>query len=182
MTGQEERVSEHLNEALASLMAQHERLHLLGEDLVDPYGGAFKISRGLSSRFPGRVLSTPISESGLIGVANGLALAGCPVIAELMFGDFIGLAFDQLLNFAAKSVTMFGRPVPLRVVVRCPVGGHRGYGPTHSQSPQKHLIGIPHPLHAPHAPPAAPRPGPRRYAAARPRAVGAGRPGGRRPA
>src|SRR5262249_26304532 len=95
------------------------------------------------SRFPERVLSTPISENGLLGVANGLALAGCPVIAELMFGDFIALGFDQILNFAAKSVMMYGRPVRLPVIIRCPVGGNRGYGPTHSQSPQKHLIGIP---------------------------------------
>lgn len=142
MSEPEERVGEHLNGALMRLMATHERLHVLGQDIADPYGGAFKISRGLSSRFPARVLSTPISESGMLGVANGLALAGYPVIAELMFGDFIALGFDQLLNFAAKSVTMYGRVVRLPVIVRCPVGGNRGYGPTHSQSPQKHLIGI----------------------------------------
>lgn len=143
MTQPAERVCEHLNGSLMRLMARHERLHLLGQDILDPYGGAFKVTRGLSSRFPDRVLATPISENGLLGVANGLALAGFPVIAELMFGDFIALGFDQILNFAAKSVAMYGRQIRMPVIVRCPVGGHRGYGPTHSQSPQKHLIGIP---------------------------------------
>jgi len=62
---------------------------------------------------------------------------------EVMFGDFIGLCFDQIYNFAAKSVSMYGHKVPMHMVIRCPVGGNRGYGPTHSQSPHKHFIGIP---------------------------------------
>src|SRR3954469_19909806 len=125
-------------------MAEDPRVWLLGQDVRDPYGGAFKISRGLSSRFPDRVLSTPISEGGAVGVAGGLALVGDRPIVEIMFGDFLALAFDPILNFLSKSVTMYGRDVPMNVIIRCPVGGNRGYGPTHSQSPQKHLIGIPH--------------------------------------
>jgi pyruvate/2-oxoglutarate/acetoin dehydrogenase E1 component/pyruvate/2-oxoglutarate dehydrogenase complex dihydrolipoamide acyltransferase (E2) component len=89
------------------------------------------------------VLATPLSENAIVGVAGGLALCGDPVIVEIMFGDFAGLAFDQLLNFASKSVTMYGEHTPMRMVVRCPVGGGRGYGPTHSQSVQKHFVGIP---------------------------------------
>jgi pyruvate/2-oxoglutarate/acetoin dehydrogenase E1 component len=65
------------------------------------------------------------------------------VVAEIMFGDFIGLCFDQLVNFAAKSVTMYGRRLDMPIVIRCPVGGLRGYGPTHSQNLQKHFIGVP---------------------------------------
>lgn len=75
-----------------------------------------------------------------------------------MFGDFAALAFDQILNMISKSVTMYGDRVPMRVVVRCPVGGNRGYGPTHSQSVQKHFLGIPNlalyettPFHDPYA-------------------------------
>ncbi len=139
-----ERVVEHLNGALHTLFATDDRLYLLGEDVLDPYGGAFKATRGLSTRYPDRVLATPLSENGIVGVANGLALAGNRVVVEIMFADFIGLAVDQLTNFAATSVAMYGRPVPMPVVVRCPTGGHRGYGPTHSQSPQKHFIGVPH--------------------------------------
>ncbi|MET9390877.1 2-oxo acid dehydrogenase subunit E2 [Streptomyces sp. NPDC006624] len=137
------RVAEHLNRALHALFRNEERLHLLGEDVSDPYGGAFKITKGLSTGFPDRVLSTPLSEGGILGVAGGLALAGDKAIVEIMFGDFIALGFDQVLNFASKSVSMYGREVPVPLVVRCPVGGNRGYGPTHSQSPQKHFVGIP---------------------------------------
>src|ERR1700733_7106931 len=137
------RVSENLNRALYDLMVGSEDLYVLGEDIADPYGGAFKITKGLSSSFPDRVLSTPLSESGIVGVAAGLALAGQQAIVEIMFGDFAALAFDQIVNFASKSVSMYGRTVPMPMLVRCPVGGGRGYGPTHSQSLQKHFVGVP---------------------------------------
>ncbi|WP_174887075.1 alpha-ketoacid dehydrogenase subunit beta [Streptomyces abyssomicinicus] len=138
------RVAENLNAALHTALENDPGLHLLGEDVLDPYGGAFGVTRGLSTRFPDRVLTTPISENAVTGVAAGLALAGDAAVVEIMFGDFATLAFDQLVNFAAKSVSMYGSRVPMRMVVRCPVGGGRGYGPTHSQSPQKHFIGVPH--------------------------------------
>ena len=140
---QRERVAENLNRALHELMAADPSVHLLGEDVSDPYGGAFKITRGLSTRFGDRVRSTPLSEGAVTGVGAGLALAGDSAVVEMMFGDFVTLAFDQLVNFAAKSVSMYGRRVPVPLLVRCPVGGRRGYGPTHSQSPQKHLMGVP---------------------------------------
>ncbi|WP_431946269.1 2-oxo acid dehydrogenase subunit E2 [Micromonospora marina] len=139
-----ERVSRNLNRALHALFAADERAWLLGEDVADPYGGAFKVTQGLSTAYPDRVLSTPLSENGITGVAGGLALCGDTVIVEIMFGDFAGLAFDPILNLITKSVTMYGERIPMRVVIRCPVGGGRGYGATHSQSPQKHFIGIPH--------------------------------------
>ncbi|MER7333686.1 MULTISPECIES: 2-oxo acid dehydrogenase subunit E2 [unclassified Micromonospora] len=139
-----ERVSQNLNRALHELFAADERAWLLGEDVADPYGGAFKVTQGLSTAYPDRVLSTPLSENGITGVAGGLALCGDTVIVEIMFGDFVGLAFDQIINFLTKSVAMYGEHIPMRVVIRCPVGGGRGYGPTHSQSVQKHFIGIPH--------------------------------------
>jgi pyruvate/2-oxoglutarate/acetoin dehydrogenase E1 component len=132
-----------LNQALLDLADADERLYFLGEDIGDPYGGAFKVTRGLSTRHPDRVLSTPISEGAIVGVAGGLALRGNRVIVEVMFGDFIGLCFDSILNFVSKSVTMYGQRLDMPVVVRCPVGGRRGYGPTHSQNLQKHLVGIP---------------------------------------
>lgn len=138
-----ERVIENLNGALHDLFDRDPDVYLLGEDVADPYGGAFKVTRGLSERHRHRVLTTPLSEGAIVGVAGGLALAGDKAIVEIMFGDFIALAFDQILNFASKSVSMYGRRVPLRLVVRCPTGGNRGYGPTHSQSPQKHFVGIP---------------------------------------
>lgn len=139
-----ERVVENLNAGLLALFARDPDVYLIGEDVADPYGGAFKVSRGLSTRFPERVLNTPISEGAILGIAGGLALSGRKPIAEMMFGDFVTLGFDQILNFATKSVSMYGRTVPMSLVVRCPVGGGRGYGPSHSQSLQKHFVGIPH--------------------------------------
>jgi pyruvate/2-oxoglutarate/acetoin dehydrogenase E1 component len=138
------RASENLNAALAGVLDRDPRAYLLGEDITDPYGGAFKVTKGLSTRFPDRVRSTPISENAITGVAAGLALAGDTAIVEIMFGDFIALAFDQIVNFASKSVAMYGTRVPMRMVVRCPSGGGRGYGPTHSQSLMKHFVGVPH--------------------------------------
>jgi pyruvate/2-oxoglutarate/acetoin dehydrogenase E1 component len=137
------RVSENLNQALHELLADDPNLYLLGEDIADPYGGAFKVTKGLTTRFPDRVLTTPLSEGGLVGIAGGLALAGQSAIVEIMFGDFIALAFDQIVNFASKSVSMYGHRVSMPMLVRCPVGGGRGYGPTHSQSLQKHFVGVP---------------------------------------
>jgi pyruvate/2-oxoglutarate/acetoin dehydrogenase E1 component len=137
------RVSERLNAALHGLLTDNPSAYLLGEDIADPYGGAFKVSRGLSTQFPDRVMSTPISEAGIVGAACGLALTGNVVVVEVMFGDFLPLAFDQILNFASKSVSMYGRELPMRMIVRCPSGGRRGYGATHSQSLQKHFLGIP---------------------------------------
>ncbi|SFL12888.1 pyruvate dehydrogenase E1 component beta subunit [Streptosporangium canum] len=137
------RVAENLNAALHGLLDDDPTAYMIGEDILDPYGGAFKVTKGLSTRFPGRVIGTPISEGALTGVAAGLALTGNTAVAEIMFGDFVALAFDQLCNFASKSVSMYGRRLPLRMVVRCPTGGGRGYGPTHSQSLQKHFVGMP---------------------------------------
>ena len=116
---------------------------LLGEDVLDPYGGAFGVTKGLSDRFPGRVLTTPIAEGGIVGAGVGLALRGRRPIVEIMFGDFITLAVDQLVNHAAKFRAMYGGRVTVPLVVRTPMGGRRGYGPTHSQSLEKLLLGVP---------------------------------------
>jgi pyruvate dehydrogenase E1 component beta subunit len=138
-----ERVVENLNRGLRQLLETDARAILLGEDVRDPYGGAFKVTKGLSTAFPDRVLNTPISENAIVGFASGLALDGYHPVVEIMFGDFMTLAFDQIINFASKSVTMYGRRVPMNLLVRCAVGGGRGYGPTHSQSVQKFFLGYP---------------------------------------
>jgi pyruvate/2-oxoglutarate/acetoin dehydrogenase E1 component len=137
------RVVDDLNAALHRLMDQDAGLHVIGEDVLDPYGGAFKVTRGLSTKHPDRVLTMPISEAGLIGFGMGMAMRGRPVIAEVMFGDFLALGLDQLLNHAAKLNWMFNGAVEVPLVVRAPMGGGRGYGPTHSQSIEKHFCGIP---------------------------------------
>jgi len=132
-----------INRALRDWLAEDERVLLLGEDVRSPYGGAFKATRGLSEDYPDRVLNTPISEAGIVGIANGLALGGRRPIVEIMFGDFLALCFDQLLNHAAKFHDMYNGRVSSAIVVRTPMGGGRGYGPTHSQNLEKHLVGVP---------------------------------------
>jgi 2-oxoisovalerate dehydrogenase E1 component len=131
-----------LGSALDSLLAANRECLLLGEDLHDPYGGAFKVTAGLSSKYPEQVISTPISEAGITGAAIGLALEGFQPIVEIMFADFITLAMDQLYNHAVKFPAMFPEAqVPL--LIRTPSGGRRGYGPTHSQSPENLACAIP---------------------------------------
>lgn len=131
-----------LGSALDSLLASDPECVLLGEDLHDPYGGAFKVTAGLSTKYPERVISTPISEAGITGAAIGLALSGFRPIVEIMFADFITLAMDQLYNHATKFPGMFEEAnVPL--LLRTPSGGRRGYGPTHSQSPENLACAIP---------------------------------------
>lgn len=136
-------VVQHLNAALHRLMAGDDGVMLIGEDLLDPYGGAFKVSRGLSTAYPDRVLSTPISEAGFVGLATGLALRGRRPVVEIMFGDFLALAADQILNHLAKFRFMYDRQVEVPLVIRTPVGGRRGYGPTHSQCIEKMFLGVP---------------------------------------
>src|SRR2546423_2530616 len=131
---------EALNQALAHLLRTDERTYLVGEDIVDPYGGAFRVTAGLSTEFPDRVWRSPVSEAALLAMANGMALAGLVPIVEVMFGDFIGLAFDQIVNHAAKFARLYGQGVDCTLVLRVPVGAGRGYGATHSQCLEKHLL------------------------------------------
>jgi acetoin:2,6-dichlorophenolindophenol oxidoreductase subunit beta len=136
------RCVEALNAALVRTFERREDVHLIGEDLLDPYGGAFKVSRGLSTRWPDRVITTPISEASLFGVAAGMALRGLRPVLEIMFGDFLALGFDQVVNGISKFRAMYDDQVTLPLVVRLPMGGRRGYGPTHSQSIEKLLLGV----------------------------------------
>ncbi|GIE88918.1 alpha-ketoacid dehydrogenase subunit beta [Actinoplanes regularis] len=133
-----------LGDTLRGALTDDPRVVLLGEDIADPYGGAFKVTRGLSTAFPQRVRTTPISEGAIAGVSAGLALAGYRPIAEVMFGDFLTLMFDQVVNHIAKYQAMYAGQATCPVVVRAATGGHRGYGPTHSQSLEKHFLGVPH--------------------------------------
>ena len=133
-----------LNNFFKDLIKKDEHAIFLGEDCLSPYGGAFKVAKDLSNIKPKQVFSTPISEAAITGISNGLALNGFKPFLEIMFGDFITLAFDQIVNHASKFHHMFNKQVDCPVVIRTPMGGRRGYGPTHSQSLDKFLIGIDH--------------------------------------
>ena len=136
-------VLDSLNSALHRALAASPDVFLLGEDILDPYGGAFKVTRGLSSAYPDRVLTTPVSEAGITGLAAGMALRGLRPVVEIMFGDFTTLIADQLINHIAKFAYMYNEQVKAPLVIRTPMGGRRGYGPTHSQTLEKLYLGVP---------------------------------------
>ncbi|MBN1185431.1 MAG: hypothetical protein JXB49_24310 [Bacteroidales bacterium] len=139
----ENRIVNIINNTFKQLFEKHPNMVLIGEDIEDIYGGAFKVSRDLSTMFPGRVRNTPISEASITGIGTGLALGGYLPIVEIMFGDFLSLCFDQIINHAAKFHRMYNKQVNVPLVIRTPMGGKRGYGPTHSQSIEKYFLGIP---------------------------------------
>ncbi|MBG0770768.1 MAG: alpha-ketoacid dehydrogenase subunit beta [Anaerolineaceae bacterium] len=136
-------VLQSLNQALHQALADNPQVILLGEDILDPYGGSFKVDRGLSTAFPERVLTTPISEAGIAGMAGGMALRGMRPVVEIMFGDFATLIADQVINHIAKFHGMYNGQANAPVLIRTPMGARRGYGPTHSQTLEKLFLGTP---------------------------------------
>ena len=134
---------ESLNESFHNILRKNDDVIFIGEDILDPYGGAFKVSKGLSTKFPRQVISTPISEAGIVGSAVGMAMRGLKPIVEIMFGDFITLASDQIINHAVKYKWMYNNQVNVPLIIRTPVGGRRGYGPTHSQSLENLFMSVP---------------------------------------
>jgi pyruvate/2-oxoglutarate/acetoin dehydrogenase E1 component len=137
------RYVESLNQALHQLMQDFDNVFVLGEDILDPYGGAFKVTKGLSTIFPDRVIATPISEASMTGFATGLAIRGYRPILEIMFGDFLTLCADQIINGASKFYRMYGKKLKVPLAIRAPMGGRRGYGPTHSQTLETLFLGVP---------------------------------------
>ena len=132
-----------INQSMHELMAIDKNVVLIGEDLLDPYGGAFKASKGLSTQYPEQVISTPISELAITGASVGMAMRGIKPILEIMFGDFLTLCMDQIINHATKYQWMYNDQVSVPLVVRAPMGGGRGYGPTHSQSLESLFVAVP---------------------------------------
>ena len=137
------RYAESINQSLHNLMSDNRDVILIGEDILDPYGGAFKVAKGLSTRFSDQVISTPISEPSITGFATGMALRGLRPILEIMFGDFMTLCADQIINHAVKFQDMYNNQVEVPLIIRTPMGARRGYGPTHSQTLETIYLNIP---------------------------------------
>ena len=106
-------------------------------------GNVFGLTRGLADRFGGRVRDTPISETAIIGLGVGAAMAGMRPVVELMYLDFLGVCFDQLLNQAAKLPFMTGGAAEMALTVRTQFGAGRSSGSQHSQSLEALLAHIP---------------------------------------
>jgi 2-oxoisovalerate dehydrogenase E1 component beta subunit len=125
---------EAIRQGIGEEMERDPSVFCLGED-IGIYGGAFKVTDGFIDHFgPQRVIDTPIAESAIVGAAFGASLTGMRPIAEFQFMDFIGCAFNQIVNMVAKAHYRWGAPAPL--VIRGPSGGNVHGGPFHSQNPE----------------------------------------------
>lgn len=132
-----------IKEGLCEEMARDKRVVLFGEDVAE-YGGAFKLSKGMLEAFGrDRVFNTPISEACICGAAVGMAMTGFRPVAELMYMDFALMSSDQISNQAAKWHYMTGASTEVPLVIRCSVGGGKGYGGQHSQSLESVFAHIP---------------------------------------
>ncbi len=130
-------------QGIAQEMRRDPNLVMLGEDIAGA-GGVFKTTVGLLDEFgPSRIRDTPISEQAILGAAMGAAMTGVPVIAEIMFSDFIAVCFDILANEMAKSRYMTGGQMSVPVVVRTHNGGGSRFGAQHSQSVENWVMMIP---------------------------------------
>jgi len=122
---------EAIREAQSEALEKDPRVYIYGQDIGN-FGGAFKATKNLAQRFPGRVLDSPISEDAMMGSAIGAAMQGMRPIVEMQFADFSTVGFNQIVNQAA---TLFWRSgVSCPITVRLPSGGTPGSGPFHSQS------------------------------------------------
>jgi acetoin:2,6-dichlorophenolindophenol oxidoreductase subunit beta len=120
-----------IREAQERALADDPRVFIYGQD-VGAFGGAFKATKNLAQKFPGRVIDSPISEDAMMGLAVGAAIGGMRPIIEMQFADFSTAGFNQIVNQAA---TLHWRTtVPCPITVRLPCGGTSGSGPFHSQS------------------------------------------------
>jgi pyruvate dehydrogenase E1 component beta subunit len=134
---------EAINQALAEELERDPNVVLMGEE-VGQFQGAYKVSEGLLARFgPKRIIDTPISEAGFVGLGVGAAMLGVRPVIELMFWSFYSVAFDQILNNAANVRYMSGGQVNVPIVIRGPANGGTNVGATHSHTPENILANHP---------------------------------------
>jgi len=127
---------EALNQALAEEMTRDPNVLLMGEE-VGQFNGAYKVSEGLLAKFgPQRIIDTPISEAGFVGIGVGASMLGVRPVIELMFWSFYSVAFDQVLNNAANLRYMSGGQINCPIVIRGPANGGTNVGATHSLTPE----------------------------------------------
>jgi 2-oxoisovalerate dehydrogenase E1 component len=134
-------VSRSIRQALSDALEVDPTVFLAGIDVGG--GNVFGLTRGLKELWPNRVLDTPISETAIMGLAVGAAMAGLRPVVELMYMDFLGVCFDQIMNQAAKLSFMTGGRVKLPLVIRTQTGSGRSSGSQHSQSLEALLAHIP---------------------------------------
>jgi pyruvate dehydrogenase E1 component beta subunit len=139
----EMRYREAVRQAMIEEMERDDRVFLIGEE-VGHYQGAYKVSEGLLERFgPKRIIDTPITESGFSGISIGAAMVGLRPIVEFMTWNFSAVAFDQILNNAAKLRQMSGGQLHVPIVFRAPNGSARQVGSQHSHSMEHFYAHVP---------------------------------------
>ena len=131
-----------VREALVEEMERQPGMIIMGEDLL-PGGGSFGVHLGMGERFGERIFECPISEASIIGVALGAAMTGGPVVAEIMYSDFMAVCMDEIVNQAAKIRYMTGGQARVPLVIRSPIGMTRGVAAQHSQSLEAWFAHIP---------------------------------------
>jgi 2-oxoisovalerate dehydrogenase E1 component len=136
------RMMDAVHDALEAELADDDRVFVAGIDVGDG-GNVFGLMRGLRDRFGDRVRDTPISETAIMGLGVGAAMAGMHPVVELMYLDFVGVCFDQLLNQAAKLPFMTGGAAEMALTVRTQFGAGRSSGSQHSQSLEALLAHVP---------------------------------------
>src|SRR5579864_5598435 len=137
------RFREALREAMIEEMERDERVFLIGEE-VGHYQGAYKVTEGMLEKFgPRRVIDTPIAEAGFAGVGIGAAMVGLRPIVEFMTWNFSAVAFDQILNNAAKLRQMSGGQLQCPVVFRGPNASARQVGSQHSHAMEHFYAHVP---------------------------------------
>jgi pyruvate/2-oxoglutarate/acetoin dehydrogenase E1 component len=130
-----------ISDGMRQEMRHDDRVLVMGED-IGVFGGAFKVTDGFLDEFgAGRVMDTPLAESGIIGTAIGAAVVGMRPIAEMQFADFVTCGFDQLVSVAGKMYYRQGLPV--NITVRLPSGGGFSGGPFHSGNPEAWFMHAP---------------------------------------
>lgn len=131
-----------ISEALREEMRRDPSVLVIGEDVADPFGGAFKVTKGLSTEFgEERVMNMPMAELGFVGAATGMALMGLRPVIEMQFADFITAAFDSIAQYAATNYYRWKGAVPW--VIRAPSDGGLRSGPFHSQNPEAWFVHTP---------------------------------------
>ena len=131
------------NDALAEELARDENVFIMGEEVAE-YNGAYKITENLWKRFGDkRVIDTPISEAGFIGLGVGAAMMGLRPVMELMFWSFAYVAYDQIINNAGCVRYMSGGLINCPLVIRGPANGGTNVGATHSHTPENFLANTP---------------------------------------
>ena len=132
-----------LNDALAEELLRDENVVLLGEEVAE-YNGAYKVTEGLWARFGSkRIVDTPISEAGFVGMAVGASMLGLRPVVELMFWSFSFVTFDQIINNAGCVRYMSGGQIQCPIVIRGPANGGTNVGATHSHTPENFLANTP---------------------------------------